>query len=242
MTESTPTKKVRLNYAALTRMEYSEIAEVPAHFDENDIEALMASRSDDLDGSGYIEDNEYWEETPGTFDAQGIEDLPPSIKVEADLSYTKIGQVDQAEQQKIKFSVPTLGPAGEGRIEVDDLESLVQQAKALESLIEIAQQHGVSEMIAAPKADAMGFMEGFSSEVDMQVGKGTMQLICGLGDTDFAGHSDVFLVAHLEKALERAKDRNKQDVQVEGVCLQGGGIIAWINEHSPSSSSNDPTL
>lgn len=55
------TKKVRITLAALTRVEYTEVVEVPADMTDDELNALVDRRYDDVDGGLYQNDPEYWE-------------------------------------------------------------------------------------------------------------------------------------------------------------------------------------
>lgn len=55
------TKLVRINLAVLTRVEYSEVVEVPSDMTEEELEALVDQRYREVDGGEYWDDSEYWE-------------------------------------------------------------------------------------------------------------------------------------------------------------------------------------
>lgn len=55
------TKLVRVTLAAMTRVEYSEVIEVPAEITEAQLDALVDQRYDAVDGGLYVSDPEYWE-------------------------------------------------------------------------------------------------------------------------------------------------------------------------------------
>lgn len=55
------TKKVLITLAALTRVEYTEVLEVPADMDDDDLDRLVDQRYDDVDGGLYADDPDYWE-------------------------------------------------------------------------------------------------------------------------------------------------------------------------------------
>lgn len=59
--EAIKTKLVRINLAAMTRVEYSEVIEVPADMTADELEALVDQRFEDVDGGDYREDPHYWE-------------------------------------------------------------------------------------------------------------------------------------------------------------------------------------
>lgn len=60
MSES-PTKKVRIVLAALTRVEFTEVLEVPAGMTPGELEDLVEQRYQDVDGGEFYADNDYWE-------------------------------------------------------------------------------------------------------------------------------------------------------------------------------------
>ena len=53
--------KIRINLAALTRMEYSKEVEVPDDITEGELEDMVSKAYVDTDETEYTEDNEYWE-------------------------------------------------------------------------------------------------------------------------------------------------------------------------------------
>lgn len=55
------TKLVRIKLAALTRVEYTEVVEVPADMTDEELEALVDDRYKSVDGGEYVDDAEYWE-------------------------------------------------------------------------------------------------------------------------------------------------------------------------------------
>lgn len=59
--EEVTTKKVRVTLSALTRVEYSEVLEVPADMTDAELNALVDQRYDEVDAGLYCDDPEYWE-------------------------------------------------------------------------------------------------------------------------------------------------------------------------------------
>jgi hypothetical protein len=55
------TRKVVIHLAALTRVEYTEVLEVPADLDDDQLEALVDARSEEVDAGKFSKDPEYWE-------------------------------------------------------------------------------------------------------------------------------------------------------------------------------------
>lgn len=54
-------KRIRVNLAALTRVEYSKVISVPDDFSEDELTRLVDSVYDTTDGSEFWDDNEFWE-------------------------------------------------------------------------------------------------------------------------------------------------------------------------------------
>lgn len=61
MSNKQPTKLVRINLSALTRVEYCEVVEVPASFSEGDIQEVIDTCYKQVDGGAYVDDVEFWE-------------------------------------------------------------------------------------------------------------------------------------------------------------------------------------
>lgn len=57
----TNVKKVLVTLAALTRVEYSEVVEVPADMTEAELDRLVQQRYAVVDGGSYTPDPEYWQ-------------------------------------------------------------------------------------------------------------------------------------------------------------------------------------
>lgn len=55
------TKRVRVCLSALTRLEYSEVVTVPAETTEAELDDLVKAAYEEVDGSLFSEDVEYWE-------------------------------------------------------------------------------------------------------------------------------------------------------------------------------------
>lgn len=58
---STATKKVRITLSALTRVEYSEVVEVPVSYNEDQMNDLANQLYSTLDGGEFNADPDYWE-------------------------------------------------------------------------------------------------------------------------------------------------------------------------------------
>lgn len=60
--KSTATKLVEINLAALTRVEYCEVIEVPADMTEGELDDLVEQRYRDVDGGDFWDDPDFWEQ------------------------------------------------------------------------------------------------------------------------------------------------------------------------------------
>lgn len=67
------TKLVELRLSALTRVEYTEVVEVPADITSEELDELVSDRYESVDGGNYSDDPHYWEK--GTCEAVDY-DLP----------------------------------------------------------------------------------------------------------------------------------------------------------------------
>jgi len=54
-------KVIRINLSAMTRVTWSGDVEVPNNMSENDLDDMVRYFYDEIDGSEFTEDNEYWE-------------------------------------------------------------------------------------------------------------------------------------------------------------------------------------
>lgn len=70
------TKRIRIHLSAITRVEYSEIVEVPEDFTGEDIKEVIDACWDEVDGSEYIEDSSYWERGHCYAGPAGSDDMP----------------------------------------------------------------------------------------------------------------------------------------------------------------------
>jgi len=59
------TKKIHIVLSALTRVEYSEVLEVPANMTAEELDELVDQRYDDVDGGEYYDDPDFWERGQG---------------------------------------------------------------------------------------------------------------------------------------------------------------------------------
>lgn len=74
MSETKKTKKVRITLAALTRVEYTEVLEVPADMSQEELDALVSQRYDEVDGGLYVDDPHYWEPGNCTHEEHSVDD------------------------------------------------------------------------------------------------------------------------------------------------------------------------
>ncbi|MYM92459.1 hypothetical protein [Duganella vulcania] len=73
------TKAVRITLAALTRVEYTELLQVPASMTSDQLDDLVRQRYQDVDGGLYYDDPHYWERSPSCQWADAsAEDQTPS--------------------------------------------------------------------------------------------------------------------------------------------------------------------
>ncbi len=61
MTSTIKTRRVAIRLAALTRVEYYEVLEVPADLSDDELNNLVNLRYGTIDGSEFIDDPEFWE-------------------------------------------------------------------------------------------------------------------------------------------------------------------------------------
>lgn len=69
--------RIRVNLSAMLRVDWSGVVEVPDDMPETEIQELVQSVSDEIDGSDYNEDTDYWEEGPSY--GERINDDEPAI-------------------------------------------------------------------------------------------------------------------------------------------------------------------
>lgn len=69
-TTEAATKKVRICLSAHTRVEYSEILEVPAGMTQGQLDDLVRQRYEDIDGGEFRPDFEFWEKGSCHFDLE----------------------------------------------------------------------------------------------------------------------------------------------------------------------------
>lgn len=55
------TKKIRINLSAYTRVEYSEVIEVPVDTTDEELDEKVRQMYSDTDGGEFCSDNDYWE-------------------------------------------------------------------------------------------------------------------------------------------------------------------------------------
>ena len=86
MSKQMKTKKVRITLAALTRVEYTEVLEVPVDMTDDDLSDLVDKRYDEVDGGMYQSDPEYWERgsSCGYEDADISEEATVKVEIDED--------------------------------------------------------------------------------------------------------------------------------------------------------------
>lgn len=75
------TKKVRIVLAALTRVEYMEVLEVPVNMTSEELDKLVDQRYSAVDGSAFTDDSEYWERSDSCRWESEDENASPGAKV-----------------------------------------------------------------------------------------------------------------------------------------------------------------
>jgi len=81
------TKKIRINLAALTRVQYTEVIEVPSNTTEKEIQILVDQRYDAVDGGDYTGDTEFWEKGESCGFAYEDIDSKADLKATLDIEY-----------------------------------------------------------------------------------------------------------------------------------------------------------
>jgi len=76
------TKLVRVTLGVLTRVEHTEVLEVPADMTDEELEALVDQRFDEVDPDAYSQDHAFWEKGQSCgFDTEDLEGEQPSQRV-----------------------------------------------------------------------------------------------------------------------------------------------------------------
>lgn len=79
------TKLVRIKLSALTRVEYSEVIEVPIDMSDDELQDLADRRYDEVDGGDFYSDPDYWEKGSVDFDPAGANDTATFILDDGDV-------------------------------------------------------------------------------------------------------------------------------------------------------------
>ncbi len=81
------TKVMRVNLAALTRLDWSRLVRVPADFNDDQLSRVVDGFYDRIDGGDYLPDNEYWERGHcWVEEVSDVEHEPVEYAVDHDLS------------------------------------------------------------------------------------------------------------------------------------------------------------
>ena len=91
-------KLIQVNLAALTRVEWSALVEVPDTFSEDDLHEVVRRFYHEIDGGEFQDDPEYWERGECWADENLTvrDDDKPSFRVSPDLTITDLVAVPQA--------------------------------------------------------------------------------------------------------------------------------------------------
>ena len=112
-----PTKLIEVRLSALTRVEYTEIVEVPVNITDDQLNELVNKRYETVGGDEFVSDPEYWERgTCYTADS----DVPGergTLRVILDkngpgMDVIELGDADQNKVTSNKKSTPESGPSG----------------------------------------------------------------------------------------------------------------------------------
>lgn len=96
------TKRIRINLAALTRVEWSAVVEVPASYGEARCDDLVRDFYDRIDGGEFVSAHEYWERG-GCY--HGVDVSPEEeteFRVDEDGEVTRLIECSPAEEQNNK--------------------------------------------------------------------------------------------------------------------------------------------
>ena len=87
------TKHVTIHLAAMTRVTYTEVMEVPADTTDDDLDELVKRRYEVVDGGKFTSDPDYWER--GTCYHESAEDaMKPTLRLTAGGEITSIDESD----------------------------------------------------------------------------------------------------------------------------------------------------
>ena len=88
-------KLVQINLAALTRVEYSAVVEVP---DDIDLDCVVEQFYDHTDGGEFWPDHEYWERGTCSHDEVTMRDPadPPDFRIDENYDITKVEDAEDS--------------------------------------------------------------------------------------------------------------------------------------------------
>lgn len=100
------TKRIRIMLGAMTRAEWSALVEVPKNMKRDELTDLVARFYDDIDGTEFTDDNEFWDKGECTYEHTD-DDGPPEFVVTRDpedLTETIITRVIPAAEPEPGFA------------------------------------------------------------------------------------------------------------------------------------------
>ena len=93
--DTNQTKVMRVNLAALTRLDWSRLVRVPAEFNDDQLSRVVDGFYDYVDGGDYLPDNEYWERGHcWVEEVSDVEHEPVEYAVDHDLSIHRCAASD----------------------------------------------------------------------------------------------------------------------------------------------------
>lgn len=87
------TKLVQIRLAALVRLEHTEVVEVPANFNKEELQQLVNRRYQDVDGGEYVSDPDYWERAH-CYAATAGEGDEPTLKATRDGDGLRVERIE----------------------------------------------------------------------------------------------------------------------------------------------------
>jgi hypothetical protein len=113
------TKRVTIMLAALTRVEWSAIVEVPKDMTQSELEDLVDTMYDEIDGGEFTEDTEFWdkgecryERVPRDSDAKPEFVVTRAAADPGDLTITKVNTPEEATPDGYENQDADPGQAG----------------------------------------------------------------------------------------------------------------------------------
>lgn len=149
MPQEASTMLVAIHLAALTRVEYHEILEVPRNLSLRDLDALLEQRYRDVDGGEFHDDPEYW----GRSDSCRWEKITPETAFGAATGRVILGKNGRFKVEEIAppaAASDAVAPAPEQAAissqEVQDLrqqrDMLLRVYRSLQSRLKSIDRHG----------------------------------------------------------------------------------------------------